>query len=234
MIFEMFLSERAWLIPHLMAKSSASVVVTKDAWWTVLTRGQLAKWIYATEVAISLLMLASIITSAVWGLEECWMTISSSSWPHVFFWFFSFLLTKLKENWLEKLSIIRWPGENSGSRGEKEGNIPWDLILESIRWPLVRDFCQLVKEPMLWELCALDFGGSSFNSFLRMWFSGTLKEQIRDLLAIFWRWNLIGMRPASASMPSRGDILNALNIQMAALLCILLRIFIWYDTGALL
>jgi len=53
--------------------------------------------------------------------------------------FLSFLLAKLKEKQLEKLSIIRRPGKNSGSRGEKDGKIPYDLMLESIRWPLVKD-----------------------------------------------------------------------------------------------
>ena len=39
------------------------------------------------------------------------------------------------------------------------------------------------------------------------------------------KWNLIGMMPAIASMPSRGDVLKAPRIQMDALLCILLRTF---------
>jgi len=47
--------------------------------------------------------------------------------------FLSFLLTKLKEKRLEKLSIMQQPGENSGSRGEKDGKIPYDLMFESIR-----------------------------------------------------------------------------------------------------
>jgi len=47
--------------------------------------------------------------------------------------FLSFLLTKLKEKQLEKLSIMRRPGENSGSRGEKDEKIPYDLMFESIR-----------------------------------------------------------------------------------------------------
>ena len=38
--------------------------------------------------------------------------------------FLSFLFTKLKEKQLEKLSMIRCPGENSELRGEKEGKIP--------------------------------------------------------------------------------------------------------------
>ena len=46
-----------------------------------------------------------------------------------------------------------------------------------------------------------------------------------DLLEIFRRWNLIGMSPASALMPLRGDVLKAPRIQVAALLCILLRTF---------
>ena len=37
-----------------------------------------------------------------------------------------------------------------------------------------------------------------------------------------------------ASIPSEGDVLNAPNIQIVALLCILPKIFIWYDKGALL
>jgi len=41
-----------------------------------------------------------------------------------FFGFFIILVTKLKEKRLEKLSMIQCPGENSESRGEKEGKIP--------------------------------------------------------------------------------------------------------------
>ena len=89
------------------------------------------------EVAISFLMLASVITRAVWGSEEQQRVTSSSSWLWILLWFFSFLSTKLKEKRLENLSTIWCPGENSGSRGEKEGNIPWDLIFESTIWPLI-------------------------------------------------------------------------------------------------
>jgi len=34
--------------------------------------------------------------------------------------------------------MMRRPEKNSGSRGEKEGKIPYDLMLASMRWPLVR------------------------------------------------------------------------------------------------
>ena len=37
-----------------------------------------------------------------------------------------------------------------------------------------------------------------------------------------------------ALMPSEGEVLNVSKIQMVALLCILLRIFMWYEIGALL
>ena len=47
------------------------------------------------------------------------------------------LLHKLKENLSEKMSITRKPGESSGLVGEKEGNVPWDLSLESTRWYLL-------------------------------------------------------------------------------------------------
>jgi len=58
-----------------------------------------------------------------------------------------------------------------------------------------------------------------------MWLVESLKGQICDLLAIFWRWNLIGIIPAIALIPSNGDVLKAPKIQMAALLYILSRIF---------
>ena len=42
------------------------------------------------------------------------------------------------------------------------------------------------------------------------------------------------MRPAMALRPSVGNVLKASSIQMVALLCIFLRIFMGYDRGALL
>jgi len=62
--------------------------------------------------------------------------------------------------------------------------------------------------------------------FLKMWLVRSLKGHICDLLASFRRQNLIGMIPVIASMPSDRDVLKVPKIQMAALLCILFRIFI--------
>jgi len=69
---------------------------------------------------------------------------------------------------------------------------------------------------------------------LMMWLSGSEDEWSWDLLASLWRWNFMGMRPVMASIPSVGEVLNAPNIQMAALLCIFPKIFIGYERGALL
>jgi len=44
----------------------------------------------------------------------------------------------------------------------------------------------------------------------------------------------MGISPAIASTLNNGDILKALSIHIAALLCILSNIFIRYDNGALL
>ena len=160
-ILETLSIEHAWLRPHLIAKSSASVLVTKEAWWTVLTIGRLNECICEIDVAMSFLMLVSVTMRAERGSEEQQRTILSSSWLRSLFWFSSLLLTKLKEKRLENLSTMWWPGENSGSRGEKDGNIPWDLIFESTICPLVKDLWRLVKEPILWELFDFDWGGSS-------------------------------------------------------------------------
>ena len=44
----------------------------------------------------------------------------------------------------------------------------------------------------------------------------------------------MGIIPMKALISSEGDVLNASKIQIAALLCILLKIFMWYDNGTLL
>ena len=44
----------------------------------------------------------------------------------------------------------------------------------------------------------------------------------------------MGIIHVIASIPSEGDILNAPEIQIAALLCILFKFFMWYDKEALL
>ena len=86
-----------------------------------------------TDVAMSFLMLASVITRVEWGEEEVCKTILSSSRAQLLNFVFSFLLTKLKETQSEKLSIIQFPGENWMLVGENDGKIPRNLLYESVR-----------------------------------------------------------------------------------------------------
>jgi len=82
-------------------------------------------WTCDIDVAISFLMLASVMTRAVRGDEELWRTILSSSCAWVLSFFsLSFLVTKLKEKRSGKISMMREPGENSWLRDEKDGKMP--------------------------------------------------------------------------------------------------------------
>ena len=53
-----------------------------------------------------------------------------------------------------------------------------------------------------------------------------------DLPLSFCRWDLMGIRSASASIPFVGEVLNAPSIQIIALLFILPRALSEYDSGA--
>ena len=55
----------AWLIPHLMEKSLASVVVILTIWWMVLMTCLFWMWMWAIDVAMWFLMLASVTTRAI-------------------------------------------------------------------------------------------------------------------------------------------------------------------------
>ena len=77
-IFEMLSLLYAWLIPHLIANSSASELVTNTVWWTVLMRGELAWCTCTTEVAMLSLILASVTTRADEGMEIERTKLSSS------------------------------------------------------------------------------------------------------------------------------------------------------------
>ena len=165
MTLEMFSSLQAWLMPHLIAKSSTSVLVTKATWWTVLTRGWSYMWICEIEVVISFLMLTLETTIAVWGVEA-WIVMSSNCWERIEAFFP--LLAKLKENLSGKISIILEPGIYSGLRGEKDGKTPYSLLLESMMWPFIEVFWRTVRELIEWgwELrCVLR--GSSMRFLMR-------------------------------------------------------------------
>jgi len=76
--------------------------------------------------------------------EEDSKTISLSNWACDLLSFS--LLNKLKEIQSEKLSITLRPGENSEFKELKDGKHSLTLLAESIKWPLTRDHCLLVRE----------------------------------------------------------------------------------------
>ena len=79
MIFEITGKFTAWLMPHLVVKSSALVEVMLTAWWIVLMMGLLWMWIWAIEVAMLFLMPASeIMRVCEWFNED--MIAMSLSW----------------------------------------------------------------------------------------------------------------------------------------------------------
>ena len=86
-----------------------------------MVNGLFAMCVCEMDVAMLFLILVSIITMAVEGKDDDSRTILLSCWR----WILSFfsLLDILKEKQSKKMSIILEPGESSGWRGEKEGNI---------------------------------------------------------------------------------------------------------------
>ena len=120
----------AWLILHLITKSSASVLVTNDVWWTVLIKGWSTKYICNIDVAMLFLMLASVTMMAIDGEEDDCKTILLSYWKHSLSFF---LLAKLKENCSGKLSTILEPRKSSGWKGKNNGKILYSLLFELIR-----------------------------------------------------------------------------------------------------
>ena len=104
MILEMSLWFEAWLIPYLIAKSSALVLVMWTMWWTVLVIGLSWMCICDINVATSFLILVSMTTMVVEEELDASMTILSSWWAQALLSFC--LLCKLNTKWSEKLSII--------------------------------------------------------------------------------------------------------------------------------
>ena len=111
-IFEIPGKLMAWLMPHLMAKSSASVEVTLVAWWIVLMTGLSWTWIYAMEVVTLFLIPISKMMRVCEWFNEYVIAMSLSLLEQS-----SRLLSLcLKTGWnkkqLVKISIRHEPGEN--------------------------------------------------------------------------------------------------------------------------
>ena len=149
------------------------------------------------DIVMLFLILVSVITMAIDGEEDDCKTILSSCWKHSLSFF---LLAKLKENFSGKLLTILEPRRSSGWRGENNGKILYSLLFESIRWPLMMVLWQFVSMLIEWEMGLLGRLERSSMSVLMRWLVGSARGHNWDLLASFWRWNLIGMSPVIASI----------------------------------
>ena len=125
--------------------------------------------------------------------------------------FFPFM-HKLKENLSEKISMIWEPGKSSGWVGENAGKSLWDLLLVSTRWPLMFFLWCLVKLHKEEECWFCGDPNEESISVQIIWFKGIDTAHSYTLPPNFWRWNLMGMRPAIALILSEGDVLNAPSI----------------------
>ena len=160
----------AWLIPHLMAKSSASVLVMWTAWWMVLVMGLLWVCICNIDIAMSFLMLASVTIMTVEGEFDDSIIMLLSCW--VWLLLFFCLLCKLNKNQSEKLSIILWLWENSEWKGVKEEKIPLHLLTISTKWLLMRKYWRLVRKSSEAECCKVDTLRDESMSNQMRWLEG--------------------------------------------------------------
>ena len=150
-------------------------------------------------------------------LSSCWIQALRLS--------YLCLLNKWKEKQLEKMSIILCPGGNSELSGSKEENTLLKQLSISTTGPLISSHWHLVREPRDSECCFIIVFALGSMRERRIWLEEYVCAQSCNLPLSFWRWRLIGIRSAMASMPNDRDNLNVPNIQMAALLCILPNIF---------
>ena len=155
-------------------------------------------------------MLVSVIVMAVDGDNNNSITMESSWWRWVLLFFF--LLLRLKEEKLEKISIILELGENSGWRGENKEKTLYDLLLTSVRCPLIFVLCQSVndlRENKCWWLWGSN--GKSIRDWM-IWLGKRDIIQSWDLPPSFWTCDLIEISLARASIPSVREVLKAPRI----------------------
>ena len=218
MILEVSCERTAWLILHLMAKNLASWAVMLTAWWRVLTTGLLKTWMCTMDEVTLFLTLMSVITRALHEEVEKLTARALSCWIQDLKEGSLLLLKEWKENWLENVSLILFPGWSSRLIGSKAENTLLNLLSMSMTWLFDRPCCLLVS-----VLRDRSWGGEGWlgllsNSDLMMWFVGRVCPLSWDLPLSFWRCRRIGIRPAIASMPYKEDVLNAPKIHVAALL----------------
>ena len=120
-----------------MANNSAFILMIFTTWCNVLTMALLQIWMWVIDVATLFFMLVLITMRVQDGsLDNTIAKLSS-----IYVWDMRLLLLHLlkewKEKWLEKLSIIQEPEENSGLNRLKEENTLLNLLSISIMGPLI-------------------------------------------------------------------------------------------------
>ena len=181
MILDISCERTAWLMLHLMAKSSASDKVMLTAWWRVLTIGLLKMWMCAMDKAILFLTLASVVTRALENEEEDSIAKVSSCWRQDLKEGSLLLLKEWKEKQLEKVSITLLPGWSSGLSGSNAGKTSLNLLSISTTWLFKRPHC-LLESVLRDKTCG---GEEQFEllsrSDLMMWLAGIMCSLSWDL-----------------------------------------------------
>ena len=177
----------------------------------------LKTWMCTMDEATLFLTLTSVIMGALRKEVEKSTARASSCWIWDLKEGSLLLLKEWKENWLENISLILFPGWSSRLIGSKAENTLLNL-LSMLMTLFNRPHCLLVS-----ILRDRSWGGEEWlgllsNSDLMMWFVGRVCPLSWDLPLSFWRCRRIGIRPAIASMPYKEDVLNAPKIHVAALL----------------
>ena len=165
MIFEILLWFVAWLIPHFITNSLASVLMILTVWWRVYVMGLLWMCMCDIDITMLFLTLASIIISvhkeilkdSKARLSSCWIWALKLASLH--------LLNKWKEKQLEKVSITLWPGENSGWRESNKKCTSLNLLSILTNGPLISSHWHFVSVPSEseWQLLVDPVLGSMRN-----------------------------------------------------------------------
>ena len=113
----------AWLIPHSITKSSASIKVILIAWWVVFAVILLSDQICKIDIVMLFLILALEMTITMLESDRASSEILSSLQRWASLLSLSLQPTVWKEKWLGKLSTSLNPDESSLWRGLKDRKI---------------------------------------------------------------------------------------------------------------
>ena len=192
----------AWLIPHLMAKSLASVVVTLTTWWIIFITSLSCEWMCKIKVVTLFLILALDIMIEEWGSEDALIVMLL----RLHKWFLTSWDQEWKKKQFEKELMSFFPRENSSSKGENEGRNSLHLLSISINRLYKWDLCLGVKllRNKWWVMCSFDTSVLIID--LMIWLKRSKDSLKWNLPYNFLRWRWIGIKPKMALIPAVGDI----------------------------